>query len=288
MFWRRRRRQHNCFNTIRHLLLPPHQHLIHRVGKAASSDFRTTGPTGNSNLIASINAANATGGVHNYNGKIGILSSASSDPALGLAINTTGFTNIQVKFDAMTIRNPFDGVSNTMINGVDLQYSVGSIAGEWTTATSLANGFYQNITTTQTGAVTTPQNTIAQTINLPAACNNQSAVYLRWVVRDISGVGSRASFAIDNVVICPIATPTISIVGPSGSCSGQSMTYLSSITNGGTTPVYSWKKNGTTVGSASSLTISGLIAGDQISRQLTSSQGCLTTTNAISNVITVK
>ncbi len=258
------------------------------LASTASATFRTTQPTGNSNLIASSLASNATGGVHNYNGKIGILSSATTDPALGVAISTTGFTNIQVKFDAMTIRNPWDGSTNTMINGMDLQYRVGSIFGTWTSATNMANGFYQNNTTQQIGGVTTPQNNIAQTINLPAACNNQSVVYLRWVMRDISGVGGRASFAIDNVVICPIATPTISIVGPNGTCSGQPSTFFASITNGGTAPVYAWKKNGGAVGTNSpSLTISGLIAGDQISCILTSNQGCLTSTTANSNVIAI-
>ena len=135
------------------------------VGTAATNAFRTTAPTANSNLIASSTAANATGGLHNYNGKIGILSSAIIDPVLGLAINTTGKFNVQVRFDAMTIRNPFDGASNTMINAIDLQYRVGSISGAWTSATGSGNGFYQNNTITQTGAVTTPQNQIAQIIN---------------------------------------------------------------------------------------------------------------------------
>jgi len=258
------------------------------LGTSASATFRTTAPTGNSNLLASSTAATTTGGVHNYNGKIGILTSGAADPALGLAINTTGFSNIQVKFDAMTIRNPFDGITNTFILGIDLQYRVGSISGTWTTATSIANGFYQNNTTLQTGTVTTPQNLVAQAITLPAACNNQPFVYLRWVVRDISGTGSRPSFAIDNVVICPILTPTISIVGPNASCSAQTMTFLSMITNGGTTPVYSWKKNGTTIGiNASTLTTSGLVAGDQISCNLNSSLGCLTSATVSSNIISI-
>ena len=258
------------------------------LGSAASSSFRTTEPAGNSSLLASSTAATTTAGVHNYNGKIGILTSGSLDPSLGLAIITTGKTNIQVKFDAMTIRNPFDGTTNTMINGMDLQYRVGSIADPWISATGMANGFYQNNTTLQTGAVTTPQNTIAQIINLPVACDNQASVFLRWVIRDISGVGSRAGFAIDNVVICPIATPGITITGPNASCSAQTMHYVAGPVNGGTTPSYSWKKNGTTVGiNSQNFSTSGLVAGDQISCVLTSSQGCLTSTTATSNIITI-
>lgn len=65
--------------------------------------FRTTAPTANLNLTASSTAATTAGGVHNYNGKIGILSSGTSDPALGLVVNTTGKINIVVTFDIATI-----------------------------------------------------------------------------------------------------------------------------------------------------------------------------------------
>ena len=258
------------------------------LGTAASTTFRITAPTANSNMLANSTAATTTTGVHNYNGKIGILTSATGDPCLGLAISTTGKSSIQVRFDAMTIRNPWDGTTNTMINGFDLQYRVGAISGTWTSATGSANGFYQNNMTFQTGAVTTPQNQLAQIINLPAACDNQSAVFLRWVVRDISGSGNRPSFAIDNIIICPIATPAITIIGPNASCSGQIMHYVANPVNGGPTPVYSWKKNGTTVGTNSqNFSASGLVSGDQIMCILTSNQGCLTSATATSNTISI-
>ncbi len=260
---------------------------------AMSSSFRTNAPTGDRALTASSSASNITGGVHNYNGKIGMLGSGSVDPSIALAINTSGHYNVTITFDAMTIRNPYDGSSNTRINGLDLQYRVGSISGTWTTVTGLADGFYQNNTTTQTGSgVTTPQNLQSFSFTLPAACNNQSAVYLRWVNRDISGVGSRASFAVDNISICPSnPTPSVSIAlttGTNPACTGTSLTFTATPTNGGTTPSYQWKRNGGNVGTDSpTYTLASPANGDIISCVLTSNASCISSLTANSNTITL-
>lgn len=254
---------------------------------ASSGSFRTTAPTGNSNLTASSTAATTAGGVHNYNGKIGILASGSIDPSLCLAINTTNYANVQVSMDVMTIRNP-----GTRINGVDLQYNVGGIAGTWTTVSGLANGIYQNNTTIQTTAVTTPQNSITMSYALPAACNNQSAVYLRWVQRDISGSGSRSSFAVDNISICSSSvTPSIAIAltgGTNPACAGASLSFTATPVNQGSTPTYQWKVNASGVGTNSpSFTSSSLVNGDVVSCELVSSLPCATPSPALSNTITL-
>ncbi len=257
----------------------------------AASDslvFSTTGPSANSALIGSSTAAITTGGVHNYNQKIGILPSVSVNPGLCLALNTTGNSNVQVNFDVMTIRNPFNGSTQTRISGIDLQYQVGSIAGAWISVSGLTDGVYQNNTTTQTTAITTPQNSQPKSLTLPAVCNNQSIVYIRWVARIISGSGTdRPSFAVDNLVICTITTPTISISGPGAFCSGQTATYTAVITNGGTAPTYQWKKNGTNAGTGSSVTLNGLVVNDSIICVLTSNLGCATPTTATSNTIKI-
>ncbi len=256
----------------------------------SSTAFRTIAPPTSSDLllIASATAASSTTGIQNYNGKIGILSSSSMDPALCLAISTTGFFTVAVNFDVMTIRNPYDASANTHINQVDLQYRIGT-TGVFTSVSGSASGIYQNNTTTQIAAVTTPQNSLAKVFTLPAACNNQSIVQIRWVQRDVSGIGSRPGFAIDNISICAsTVTPTISISGPSAFCSGGAATYTSSITNGGTAPSYQWKKNGSNISTNTPTpTITGLIVGDQISCTLTTNQSCVTTNVITSNVITI-
>ncbi len=120
---------------------------------------------------------------------------------------------MRVKYQVMTLRNPYDGNSNTRINEAALQYRVG-LSGNFTT---LPNTLYQNNTVTQiTSGVTTPQQLASIEALLPAECENQLVVQLRWVNRQIGGAGSRPSFAIDSVAVWGVsgdATPR-----PSAAC----------------------------------------------------------------------
>jgi hypothetical protein len=162
-----------------------------------STDFSTAQPLSDTTLRAYSNASTTSGGVHNYNGKIGFLPTGSTNPALCLVINTSGFRRIIMTYDIMTIRNPYDGSSNTRINKAALQYRASEDLGTFTT-TSDSN--YQNITTAQTSG-TDPQNLETHTILLPSACDDKPVVQLRWVARQVSGFGSRPSFAVDNIYI---------------------------------------------------------------------------------------
>jgi hypothetical protein len=160
-----------------------------------SAAFNTAAPASDKALLTGT-ASSTANGVYNYNGKLGFLNSGSVDNSLVLALNTSGQVNIAVQYDIMTLRNPYDGTSNTRINEVILQYRIGS-TGSFTNITGTE---YQNSTTTQTtSGVTTPLDPATKTLVLPAECNNQSLVQLRWVNRQISGGGSRPSFAVDNI-----------------------------------------------------------------------------------------
>ncbi len=174
----------------------------------SSATYRITDAIADFALLASATATSNSAGVKNYNGKIGFLSSNTSDASICLAINTTGLGNISVGYEIMTIRNPHDGVTNTRINEVSLQYRVGT-SGNFTTLTSLA---YQNNTTTQTTAVTTPQNQQSRSVTLPSACNDQSVVQLRWTQIDVSGGGARPSFAVDDIAISGSAIATYTTI----------------------------------------------------------------------------
>lgn len=204
------------------------------------TSFRTTGATGDLALQASSTALTTTGGVHNYNGKLGTLASGTADPALGLVVNTTGKINILVTFDISTIRNTYNGTTETRRNNVELQYRIGNANG---TFTSLTGSIYRNNTTAQT-AGTTPRNGVRYQYILPAACENQSAVQLRWVQRDSVGIGSRPSFSIDNVIVCP--APIINAVVSPACGSNQGAIQLN--VSAGTAPfTYAWdtiNKNG--------------------------------------------
>lgn len=169
------------------------------------ANFKTIAPAANavlaavaSNLPAS--AASGTGNVYNYDGKLGFLNTGSVDYTIGFAFSTSGVTNVRVKYDAMTIRNPYGLPGNPVssrINEMVLQYRIGT-TGEFT---SLLGTVYTNNTVLQTGNTTEPQNLQTIKVTLPAACNNQEEIQIRWISRQISGAGSRPSFAIDNIDI---------------------------------------------------------------------------------------
>ncbi|CAM3701375.1 T9SS type A sorting domain-containing protein [Flavobacterium chungbukense] len=150
-------------------------------------------------LVASSSASITSGNFHNYNGKIGFLNSGSLDLTIALAFNTSGQTAVIVQYDAMVIRNPYDvTASNTRINEMVLQYRVGQ-TGVFTTLPSTS---YISGTTLQTGTgVTTPQNPQTINVTLPADCDNQPEVQIRWISKQNGGSGSRPSFAIDNIKV---------------------------------------------------------------------------------------
>jgi uncharacterized repeat protein (TIGR02543 family) len=179
-----------------------------------STSFQTTAAANNTSLVPSGAANSTAGSVYNYNGKIGFLDNSTNDYALALAVVTTGKANIAVAYDVATLRNPSDGTaSNNRINEVTLQYRVGT-TGSFTTLTGIE---YQNNLTQQTGAgVTTPQNLASKSITLPAACDNQPVVQLRWVNRQVSGAGSRPSFMVDNVTVNGTDLHTLTINAVNG------------------------------------------------------------------------
>jgi hypothetical protein len=83
-------------------------------------------------------------------------------------------------------------------------------------------------------------------------------------------------------------TPTISISSnASGTISSNTaVTFTASITGGGTSPVYQWKRNGTNVGTNSAnYTNNSWLNGDAITCVLTSNNPCATTTSVTSNTI---
>jgi hypothetical protein len=89
------------------------------------------------------------------------------------------------------------------------------------------------------------------------------------------------------VTAVPVVTPTVSITSdaPTLLCSGTFVTFTSSITNGGTAPIYQWKVNNNNVGNSSSTYTYQPNDGDTVSCTFTSNAPCLTTNPASSNKI---
>ena len=86
-------------------------------------------------------------------------------------------------------------------------------------------------------------------------------------------------------------TPTVSISSNAASntfCTGQSITFTATPVNGGSSPNYQWKKNGSNFGSnAPTCTYSLLNNNDVISVVMTSNLACVSSPSATSNTLTM-
>jgi gliding motility-associated-like protein len=83
------------------------------------------------------------------------------------------------------------------------------------------------------------------------------------------------------------ATPSVAIsTSSTTNCDGASVIFNASTGEGGSSPVFEWKKNGVTVQTGSSTySDNQLVDGDVISCVLTSNKTCLTSTTAVSNAL---
>ncbi|MNK69854.1 hypothetical protein D3C87_892610 [compost metagenome] len=169
------------------------------VSASQNTSNYSTALSGDRALIANSTANINSGNIHNYNGKIGFLNTTSADFSIGFAFSTFEKTDVWVMYDAMIIRNLYDGASNNRLQEMSLQYRVGT-TGPFIT---IDGSEYSNDSKTlQTGSVTEPLDSrvTKKIVKLPSDCDNQSVVQIRWIARLMSGtLGSRQSFAIDNV-----------------------------------------------------------------------------------------
>ena len=109
-----------------------------------------------------------------------------------------------------------------------------------------------------------------------------------YTITGETGTGNSATATAPTLTITYTGcTPTINITANTGDtiCSGSTVTFSSAITNGGTSPAYQWKKNGTAISGATSAayTASSISSGDVFMCVLTSNASCATTTTANSN-----
>jgi len=92
-----------------------------------------------------------------------------------------------------------------------------------------------------------------------------------------------------SMLVLPVVAPTVSITAnPAGAiCSGASVTFSATPTNGGTSPTYQWQVNGSNSGTGATFTSTTLSNGDNVTVILTSNAPCVSPTTASSNTITM-
>lgn len=101
--------------------------------------------------------------------------------------------------------------------------------------------------------------------------------------------GNPATSNAITMIVNPVLVPAVSIAASTTTiCAGQSVTFTATPTNGGTTPTYQWKVNGTNAGTNSStFSTTTLSNAAVVSCVLTSNATCASPATATSNAVTM-
>ncbi|MEC4049480.1 T9SS sorting signal type C domain-containing protein [Flavobacterium sp. SUN046] len=115
-----------------------------------------------------------------------------------------------------------------------------------------------------------------------------AGTYYAYVTGDC-GTPAEASVSVGSFPNLPASVSVASDATDDTLCEGTNVTFTATPTNGGTTPSYQWKKNGTNVGTDSATySSSALVDGDVIKVVMTSNASpCLTGSPATSNEVTM-
>ena len=142
----------------------------------------------------------------------------------------------------------------------------------------------------------------SSSINTASVCSNQlpyvwngltftaASTQTKTGLVNAAGCDSSATLTLS---VATSSAPTVSITTASNNvCAGTSVTFNATSSNGGTSPIYDWKKNGVSAGSGSTITFLGGSLADKESVwcELTSNSACATSTTATSSkiIMTIK
>ena len=216
-----------------------------------------------------------------------IVSTATTLPTGSLTTNT--FFRAIVQSGACSSTNSTSSqvaVSATSVGGTATPTASPICSGTGTTI-SLA-GYTGAIVKWQSSTNNLVYTDIASTTNLLATGNLSLTTYFRAVVQ--SGACPTANSSVAQVTVTGIVTPSVTVAAsPSTNiCTGTSVLFTATPVNGGGSPSYVWKKNSGVVGtSANTYSDSGLVNGDHIDCQLTSSSACASTSTVNAATITM-
>jgi hypothetical protein len=118
---------------------------------------------------------------------------------------------------------------------------------------------------------------------------NNDAVSCVLTSNAVCPSGNPATSNVVTMTVNPLLNVSVSIVASSNPvCTGSGVTFTATPVNGGSSPVYQWKKNGSNVGSGTtSYSTSSLSNNDIITCELTSNATCAAGSPATSNAITM-
>ncbi|MBK7084171.1 MAG: hypothetical protein IPH53_05700 [Flavobacteriales bacterium] len=152
-------------------------------------------PTGDATITAANPVTASVAGIYGSNGRVVLRSGSDATNGvnqLAMAINTTGQSGVRLGYSITSI------LAGPVTMGVVCQFRVGN-TGVWATLTPTigANPYVQ--TSGFTGLKTTVG------VLLPAGCDNQPLVQVRWAVWRGTQAGNSAAFGIDDVAVTLIA-----------------------------------------------------------------------------------
>ena len=178
---------------------------------------------------------------------------AASAPSVSISTTSSSIcSGTPVTFNASVVNGGGSPTYQWKKNGLDV---IGAIANSYTTS-ALLNNDAISFVVTSSAICAAPATATSNTINM----------------------------IVNNTV-----TPSVSIIASSQSiCSGNTVSFTASPVNGGTSPMYQWKINGTNAGTnAPTFTTNTLNNGDIVSCVMTSNALCVSTSVVSSNALTI-
>ena len=132
----------------------------------------------------------------------------------------------------------------------------------------------------------TPLDTVYNTTNTTHSVIGTGTYTVDIVTSD--GCSATASTVVSSIGVAPsIQINTGVSCGNATICAGSSVTFNSSITNGGASPTIQWKVNGSNIATGASFTTSSLNNNDVVTAVLTSNGACPNPNPVTSNSITI-
>jgi hypothetical protein len=182
----------------------------------------------------------------------------------------------------MTVNNP---VTPTVRIAVSPGISV--CAGSKVTFTATAtNGGTTPVYQWKKNGITVATN--SKTYTVDTALKNGDSIYCILTTNAVCTTAPSIKSNVIKMTVNQAVTPTVSIAVNPGTniCVGTKVTFTAAITNGGTTPVYQWKKNGISVGTNSKTYVDSVLkTGDSIYCVLASNATCQVTSIVNSNAL---